>query len=110
MSRIDRISRALPTRRTVRFEADRSESAAGVGSANLPVPVGPALRVTPPPSVALGGESGFEAHVIGQDGQRRGLRAGPGYIEDASRAYNRVEYSGRWDRRARVGRTARAEI
>ena len=110
MSRIDRISRAVPTRRSVRIETDRTEAPESAGSANLPVPVGPSVRVTPPPAVALGGESSFDAHIMGQEGQRRGLRAGLGFVEEASRAYNRIEFSGRWDRRARAGRRAEAEI
>ena len=110
MSRIDRITRAVPARRTLRTETDRADEPATTGSANLPVPVGPAVRVTPPPPVALGGDSEFNAHLIGQDGQRRGLRAGPPFIEAASRAYNRVEWSGSFDRRARSGRRARTDI
>jgi hypothetical protein len=94
----------------MRAEGDRTEAPEPTGSTNLPVPVGPALRVTPPPSVALGGESEFAAHVMGQDGQRRGLRAGPSFVEAASQAYNRVEWSGSWDRRARVGRRTSTDI
>src|SRR4030095_2310823 len=93
MSRIDSISRAVSTRRTARTETDRTGAPQPTGSTNPTVPVGSAVRVTPPSSVALGGESEFAAHVIGQDGQRRGLRAGPTFVADASRAYNRVEWS-----------------
>jgi len=109
MSRIDRISRSITTRRTTRTETDR-QAPEPTGSRNLPVPVGPAMRVTPSASVAMGGESEFAAHVMGQDGQRRGLRAGPSFVEAASQAYNRVEWSGSWDRRARVGRRTSADI
>ena len=108
MSRIDRIRHAVPLRRAARTDSHRTESS---GSANLPVPVGPAIAVTPPLSAELPhGESEFNAHVMGQDGQRRGLRAGPPLLDAARHAYNQVEWSGSWDRRARAGRRARTDI
>ena len=50
------------------------------------------------------------AQLMGQDGQRRGLRAGPQVVDTARAAYNRVEWSGSYDRRARKGRQARTDI
>jgi hypothetical protein len=96
-------------RRIVRSETDKGGPEA-TGSAGLPVPVGPATRVTPPANVAMSGDAEFNAHIIGQEGQRRGLRAGPTLFEAARRAYYRVEWSGSWDRRARVGRSTRTDI
>ena len=51
-----------------------------------------------------------DAPPLGQDGQKRGLRAGPLHIEAARGAYNKVEWSGSKDRRARAGRKAKTEI
>jgi hypothetical protein len=45
----------------------------------------------------------FAAQLMGQDGQRRGLRAGPQAIEDAQDAYREREYSGPFDRRVKAG-------
>ena len=52
----------------------------------------------------------FAAQLIGQEGQKRGLRAGPLHIEAARGAYNKVEWSGSRDRRARAGRKAKTEV
>jgi hypothetical protein len=52
----------------------------------------------------------FSAQLIGQDGQKRGLRGGDPVIDSAKTAYNRTEWSGSRDRRARKGRAARTEI
>lgn len=110
MSRIDRVRRAVSARSASRTEADRPQEAAGTGSANLPVAVGP---VTSPRSFReerRRPDAELAAQLIGQDGQRRGLRAGPNIVNIAQAAYNRVEWSGSYDRRARKGRQARTDI
>ena len=110
MSRIDRIQRADTTRRASKAIANRSEGTEATGATNLPVPVSP---VSPPRSFRderPRGYAEFAAQVIGQGGERRGLRAGPSLLERAREAYNRAEWSGTADRRARKGRTAREEI
>ena len=72
---------------------------------NLPVPVWPVVEVHRPdirdPGVA------FDAQLLGQDGQKRGLRGGQTVLDQARRAYNSIEWSGSYDRRARTGRLAR---
>ncbi|MBW8815041.1 MAG: hypothetical protein JF588_16605 [Caulobacterales bacterium] len=94
-----------------RTRPQRVEEAEAVISSNLPVPVGPAITITPPPRNDLRrGDSEFSAQLMGQEGQRRGLRGGTPLLEAARTAYNRVEWSGRYDRRARTGRTARTEV
>ena len=106
MSRIDRIRRAGLIRRAYRAEAEPASDA----QAGRLVPVAP---ITPPRSFREGAprsESEFAAQLLGQTGERRGLRAGPPALEAARTAYNRVEWSGRYDRRARKGRQAREEI
>ena len=52
----------------------------------------------------------FAAQLIGQDGARRGLRAGPLAIEAAQTAYRQREYSGQADRRLINGHFAKAAI
>ena len=110
MSRIDRIRRAALVRRAHKAEADRAEDVGAAGGVNLPAPVG---AVTGPRTFQdehPRGESELAAHLMGQIGERRGLRAGPPLLDTARDAYNRVEWSGSYDRRARKGRSTRTDI
>lgn len=110
MSRIDRIQRAVSARRASKTEPDRTQEARSAGASNLPVPVSP---VEPPRSFRderPRGYAEFAAQVIGQGGERRGLRAGASLLDHARHAYNRTEWSGSYDRRARKGRAAREDI
>lgn len=110
MSRIDRIKRTVSARRAARAQAERIDNARPVQSTNLPVPTGP---VTGPRTLRddrRRGDSEFNAQVMGQDGQRRGLRAGPSLLDIARAAYSRVQWSGVYDRRARKGRTAHTDV
>ncbi len=50
------------------------------------------------------------AQLIGQHGQRRGLRAGPVHINAAQGAYNKIEWSGSKDRRVATGHMAKTKI
>lgn len=85
--------------------------------ANLPVPAGP-LRIhdrtdgraggAAPSGAAFSGAA-FDAHLLGQDGRRRGLKGGPPMLKAARAAYLEAEYSGAEDRRAPVGGATRAE-
>lgn len=94
-----------------RTRPQRVEEAEAIIASNLPVPVGPAITISPPPRNDLRrGESEFSAQLMGQDGQRRGLRAGTPLLEAARTAYNRIEWSGSYDRRARAGRSTRTVV
>jgi len=110
MSRIDRIQRAVSARRASRTETDGPDGAEATGASNLPVPVGP----TEPPRTFRDerprGYVELAAQIIGQNGERRGLRAGASLLEIARAAYNRAEWSGRADRRARNGRAASEDV
>lgn len=110
MSRIDRIQRAVSARRAARPETDRTEAAAAVGGSNLPVPITPVEAPRSFRDERPRGFTEFAAQVIGQGGERRGLRAGPSLLETARVAYNRAEWSGKADRRARTGRRTREDI
>jgi hypothetical protein len=110
MSRIDRVRRAALVRRAYRAEADSVDAGRDADAVGLPVPT---RRVEPPRSFRddhKSADAEFAAQLMGQDGQRRGLRAGPSMIDRARDAYNRVEWSGRFDRRARKGRQTKTEI
>jgi hypothetical protein len=106
-SPIEPIRSGGPSRRS------RGATEAGQGQAaqeieNLPVPVGSPRTIPRPPPSEPGAT--FAAHLLGQDGHKRGLRAGPGLIETARQLYNRTEWSGAKDRRARKGHSAKAAI
>jgi hypothetical protein len=101
--RIDRIRRAVSVRRSRGAESE--EDAQAAEPARLPVPVGPAVSV-PRPELN-DGEASFAAQLMGQDGQKRGLRAGQPLLDAARKLYSQVEWSGARDRRARKGRKAR---
>jgi hypothetical protein len=108
-SPIDPIRRGARLRRSGKTAAERAEAASGAEGSNLPVPVGP-VRTIPPVAEIAGGGAEFDAQLLGQDGQKRGLRAGPSVIDTASATYNRIEWSGSKDRRARKGRIARTDV
>ena len=78
---------------------EEAEEAAG---ARLPVALDP-RRAVPPRTAAPGAAGAFDAQLLGQDGQKRGLRGGPAVIDTAAASYNRTEWSGSKDRRARKG-------
>jgi len=105
-SRIDRIARASPARR--KAKAGRDAEPGQAAPVNLPVPVGEAREV--PRAAPIGGEAILEAQLIGQDGQKRGLRGGQPVLDAARKTYSGIEWSGSWDRRARKGRRARTEV
>lgn len=104
MSRIDRIRHIDFGGRAVPSDVERPEPPERVEAA-------PADRApTPRRRAGEDAAAAFSAQLIGQDGQKRGLRAGPAHIDAARGAYVRVEWSGSRDRRARKGRNARTEI
>jgi len=92
-------------------KVDSSARAPDVGDRSLPVPIEPPPEPPPPPLAARpAAPAAFAAHLLGQDGQKRGLRGGPATLDAAKTSYNRTEYSGAADRRAKSGRGAKTEI
>lgn len=80
-----------------------AEEAAGTGT-NLPVVAGPLLHHDEAPTSAV------EAQLLGQDGQKRGLRGGKPVLDQARTAYLETEYSGAADRRPRRGLITKTEL
>jgi len=70
---------------------------------NLPVPVAP-LRQEEPSAAA------FDAQLLGQEGQKRGLRGGAPVLNHARSAYLDAEWSGPADRRPPKGLFSKTEI
>jgi hypothetical protein len=56
------------------------------------------------------GFAGFAAQILGQGGQKRGLRGGPETLDRARSTYLGAEWSGAADRRPRPGRITKTEI
>jgi hypothetical protein len=109
MTAIDPIRRAARLRKAQRPDPDTFEEQLEAPEATLPVPAGSAYAAPPepepPPAAAT-----FGAQLLGQDGEKRGLRAGPAHIEGAAQSYNRAHWSGSRDRRARKGGITKTEI
>ncbi|MCO8019691.1 hypothetical protein NI456_12570 [Brevundimonas diminuta] len=80
-------------------EAEGSEEAADPAAS----PAKPAVTPPPPPAA-------FAAQVLGQSGQKRGLKGGVPVLDAARTTYLGREYSGRHDRRPSPGRARKTEI
>jgi hypothetical protein len=106
MSRIDPIRRATLMRKAAKTEP--AEETAEAEVVRLPVPVDRVSRIVP--RAQEDAHAAFAAQLIGQDGQKRGLRAGPEVIGAAKTSYNRTEWSGAKDRRAPTGAKAKTRI
>jgi hypothetical protein len=107
MSRIERIRRAELIRRASRPE--EPEEATEAAPSYLPVPVD-APRAIPRTPPRPQGAAAFAAQLMGQDGARRGLKAGPELFDAAKSTYVKTEWSGAKDRRARKGRIAKTDV
>ena len=110
MSRIDRIRRSAKPGTPAKADIAHLTDADAFDPRTLPIAAGSVRVVSDvryhdpePPSV-------FAAQLIGQHGQKRGLRAGPVHIDAANGAYKKIEWSGSKDRRAVVGQTTRTKI
>ncbi len=90
---------------------DRRSSDRRAGKSGLPVPVsGPASGPKPEAAAPRGPDAAFTAQMLGQSGQKRGLKGGPPVLEAAKSAYLDAEWSGAQDRRSRTGKLAKKEI
>jgi hypothetical protein len=103
---IDPIRRAGPARRALpaprdsdRHETD--EETVFVVEDEAPPPPRPPRRE---------GFAAFAAHVMGQSGQKRGLRGGQEVLDTARSTYLGTEYSGEADRRPKAGLLKKTNI
>jgi hypothetical protein len=92
-------------RRAAKAEADKSRALVPAGERvdHAASPAKPAVSPLSPPAL-------FAAQVLGQKGQRRGLKGGPAVLDAARSTYLGAEYSGKRDRRPRVGKATQTEI
>jgi hypothetical protein len=94
--------RALPAPRDAdRPEADGEEDVTFVRD-EQPTP--------PPRDSRRGAFATFAAHLMGQSGQKRGLRGGQEVLDTARSTYLGTEYSGPADRRPKAGLIKKTEI
>ncbi|WP_436356178.1 hypothetical protein [Brevundimonas sp. CEF1] len=84
-------------------EASRAVVPAGERVDHAASPAKPAVSPLAPPAL-------FAAQVLGQKGQKRGLKGGPTVLDAARSTYLGAEYSGKRDRRPRVGRARQTEV
>jgi hypothetical protein len=74
------------------------------------VPAGPARTETPDPPTPAADAAAFAAQVIGQTGQRKGLKGGPPVLDAARSTYLGAEYSGARERRPKPGGVTKTKI
>jgi hypothetical protein len=113
----DEVRPVEPVRRDDRRAADRRAAerrAASASRALVPVEF-PAEAAEPParPSPTPPADSGaavFAAQMIGQTGQRRGLKGGPPVLDAARSAYLGTEHSGAGERRPQPGKAKDTDV
>ena len=74
------------------------------------VPVEPPLEKPPAGKSRRGAIAAFAAQILGQGGQKRGLRGGPPALKRAGASYLGAEWSGPADRRSPPGRITKTDI
>ena len=105
---IDPIRRAAAARRALPAprDADRPETD---GEEDVTF-VRDEQPAAPPPPPRRGAFATFAAHLMGQSGQKRGLRGGQEVLDAARSTYLGTEYSGPADRRPKAGLIKKTEI
>jgi hypothetical protein len=94
-----------------RFVRRAPESDPMAGRALVPVEPQPQARAEPrDPKPRRANPAPFTAQVLGQGGQKRGLRGGPETLDKARSTYLETEWSGPADRRPHPGRITKTEI
>lgn len=106
-----------PVERRERRAADRREAERRAASASRAlVPVGQPVDEDPAPARAAavppsdGSAAIFAAQMMGQTGQKRGLKGGQPVLDAARSAYLETNYSGTHERRPKPGRAEDTDI
>lgn len=90
-----------------RRESERRSGGKGQGAkASLPVKAAPAASPDQGPAAAA---VAFAAQLLGQSGQKRGLKGGPKVLKSARATYLETEWSGPEDRRTPAGKVTKTE-
>lgn len=98
-----------------RDAADRRAAAASralvpVSPARTDDPARPADDAAPLDTAPLDPGAAFAAQLMGQTGQRRGLKGGPPVLDAARSSYLGNEYSGEKDRRPPAGGVKKTDV
>ena len=93
---IDPIRRSSPARRALTVHQDSAHEAETEDVVFV-------REEAPASAPRKGGFGAFAAHLMGQSGQKRGLRGGQEVLDSARSTYLGTEYSGEADRRPRAG-------
>jgi hypothetical protein len=80
------------------------------GRALVPIEPKPQAETPKEAKSRRGNPAPFAAQVLGQGGQKRGLRGGPETLDKARSTYLETEWSGLADRRPHPGRITKTEI
>ena len=96
----------------IRAPGDRRRGPCRHTDPQHPGPISPGVQVpaviaADPPEDA---QPMVSAQLIGQDGQKRGLRGGPETLAKAKAAYLNAEWSGPIDRRTRTGLISKTDV
>jgi hypothetical protein len=94
------------TRRSI-TDNEAPDGGADDGGDQLPMVIEPQPS---PPRSRRAALAAFAAQLMGQGGQKRGLRGGPETLDRARTAYLEAEWSGPSDRRLSAGRITKTEI
>jgi hypothetical protein len=98
-------------RRAAKRSVAEEPSTAAESESRALVPVEPpAPEVKPQTKSRRTNPAGFAAQILGQGGQKRGLRGGPETLDRARSTYLETEWSGHADRRPRPGKVTKTEI
>ena len=109
---VDPIGESRSARRLGRRRTDPRPVGGNLPGETLPVAAQDAPRVHFEPQYdrRRSAFAAFAAHMLGQAGQKRGLKAGEQAVRDAQSSYMDVEWSGPSDRRTLRGAYKKTEI
>lgn len=99
-------------RRSADRRAKKESASRELVPVGKPVHHDPAGPAAPKPALteAQAAAAAFAAQMLGQGGQRNGIKGGPPVMDAARSAYLGAEYTGEKERRPPVGTTKRTDI
>ena len=122
VERVDSVRPVEPVEGRDRRAAERRESERRAGSSSRDlVPAGEVVDESPGPASSaashapadpcpLDPAAAFATQLMGQTGQRKGLRGGPPVLDAARSSYLETEYSGEKDRRPPAGLITKTDL
>ncbi|CAN5377451.1 hypothetical protein BH10PSE1_BH10PSE1_11330 [soil metagenome] len=103
--------RAADRRSSQRRDPGQTTSSRELVPTEAPIdPAEPAGRATLVRDISQAPAAAFAAQLIGQGGQRTGIRGGPPVLDAARSTYLTSEYSGEKERRPPTGKTGKTKV